>query len=922
MNQNADSTTLAGNMDPDVLDGSIRLPNPLLKIRDITCTSLAKHLGKMFDEIDDSFFEQADSAGNNSEQTMYFDSMREVRIKRRSVEKAFKHEVHKKFRDLLVPETEEVQSDLDVTSDEMSILQDDIMEVSVAITSMVMKARNSLITELYNAHKRVNSLFHYEVVEKRLPFDPQQLCDIFATASELFDLDIRARISVYKQFDRFVMSQLPLIIKTANSLLVEAGVLPKLKIKANRSRSLPPRRRVKSSPVSRENNESTPSLEGDPESVEEYDSNLGFSPGAVSQRYESKLGTGPFEHSQDNGPDSRISSGVPRPQQSEGHSVWNGPQYINTPMQVAATSEGGGAPSPENYTSGHLASGPSENQAGKYYVSPHSGASGGVFHLLQDMMSDSPQYGNTPITSSDASSSIRQANVVRQPALLGMLSQMQADQSATYSGEASPNTAFNIRDTLQNILVSETAEGERSVISRIDEDTINLVSMFFDFILDDHNLPVSIQALISRLQIPVLKLAIKDKAFFNKGVHPARKLLNELARAGLGLDETSKDNHDVVFKKISNVVHRILEEYDGEVALFDELYIEFSEFFRSERKRSAVVEQRTREVALGRAKTDGARRLVDKIIQDRIEGQNLPHFIVIMLRDTWSKLLFRIGVKEGPESEEWYRAIDAVDQLIWSVVTRRSKNERQRWARILPVCLKSLRHGFKEIAYAELEAQAFFEDLQKTHATMLTLSLTVEVDDIQELPNISIDSGDQVPIGELREESVARNPDPSIVAPSRIMPEEDAVEDISELILKETAHVRATAHEPQNTGQHKLTAVEQQQEKELAASYIYLKKIDAIEVGSWLEFSPLNEPQKRCRLAVKLPENDHLVFVNRRGLKVIDRSRSQLASEMRKGRLSVIDSRPVFDRALDAIVGALSTKKNKLNENQVAAQTD
>ncbi|MCC6373256.1 MAG: DUF1631 family protein, partial [Moraxellaceae bacterium] len=44
---------------------------------------------------------------------------------------------------------------------------------------------------------------------------------------------------------------------------------------------------------------------------------------------------------------------------------------------------------------------------------------------------------------------------------------------------------------------------------------INLVSMLFDFILDDDYLPMAMKALLGRLQIPLLKVAIIDKTFFN-----------------------------------------------------------------------------------------------------------------------------------------------------------------------------------------------------------------------------------------------------------------------------------------------------------------------------------------------------------------------------------------------------------------------
>jgi hypothetical protein len=52
-----------------------------------------------------------------------------------------------------------------------------------------------------------------------------------------------------------------------------------------------------------------------------------------------------------------------------------------------------------------------------------------------------------------------------------------------------------------------------------DEDTVNLVGMLFDYILNDRNRD-SDEGIVGRLQIPMLKVAILDKTFFNRTSHP------------------------------------------------------------------------------------------------------------------------------------------------------------------------------------------------------------------------------------------------------------------------------------------------------------------------------------------------------------------------------------------------------------------
>ncbi len=69
-----------------------------------------------------------------------------------------------------------------------------------------------------------------------------------------------------------------------------------------------------------------------------------------------------------------------------------------------------------------------------------------------------------------------------------------------------------------------------------DNDTIDVITMLFEFILDDFSLPDAMKALLSRLQIPMLKVAIIDKTFFSKNRHPARRLLNSLATGSCWLE--------------------------------------------------------------------------------------------------------------------------------------------------------------------------------------------------------------------------------------------------------------------------------------------------------------------------------------------------------------------------------------------------
>ena len=54
----------------------------------------------------------------------------------------------------------------------------------------------------------------------------------------------------------------------------------------------------------------------------------------------------------------------------------------------------------------------------------------------------------------------------------------------------------------------------RLSLDAVEGDTLDIVTLIFDTIAQDRDLPLEIQALISRLQLPILKIALLDRGFF------------------------------------------------------------------------------------------------------------------------------------------------------------------------------------------------------------------------------------------------------------------------------------------------------------------------------------------------------------------------------------------------------------------------
>src|SRR5690606_5883111 len=164
-----------------------------------------------------------------------------------------------------------------------------------------------------------------------------------------------------------------------------------------------------------------------------------------------------------------------------------------------------------------------------------------MFGLLRELMAGHRNQG-APIAGGTEGSSAgftgvgshnTSLPVLSQVDLMSMLSVAQQRFEAPGTGLAATagNGLLDMGALLQTLMQGELQPAR---LNQMDEDVINLVSMLFEFILNDNQLPASMKALIARLQIPMLKVAILDKSFFGKEGHPARRLLNEIATAAIG----------------------------------------------------------------------------------------------------------------------------------------------------------------------------------------------------------------------------------------------------------------------------------------------------------------------------------------------------------------------------------------------------
>lgn len=212
------------------------LPGEIRQVHDTVMPGLGDLLSGALDAIDDALFELANNARSNNDQNRYFETMREVRIKRKGIEKLFREGFANLFRVPPGSNAEDTGEQTEsVDAENLSLVDDDALEEQVAINAMVTKATVSFQGTLLQLQTRLTALYpDHDEQHPVNPLAPEPLCNVFREACADLDIQIREWLVLLKHFDRYVLANLGIVLDEANRILIQAGVMPNFRYKAHK----------------------------------------------------------------------------------------------------------------------------------------------------------------------------------------------------------------------------------------------------------------------------------------------------------------------------------------------------------------------------------------------------------------------------------------------------------------------------------------------------------------------------------------------------------------------------------------------------------------------------------------------------------------------------------------------------------------
>ncbi|MFZ5483628.1 MAG: DUF1631 domain-containing protein [Pseudomonadota bacterium] len=427
---------------------------------------------------------------------------------------------------------------------------------------------------------------------------------------------------------------------------------------------------------------------------------------------------------------------------------------------------------------------------------------------------------------------------------LNLLQRGQADAVA-WAGVSPDALASGRINVLHNL-----RQGPLSAANEVDTLTLDIVAMMFDYILDDDRIPDAMKALIGRLQIPVLKVAMLDKSFFSKKGHHVRKLLNGLAEAAISLDSSGGSHESAVYKKVEALVGRVLEQFDDGVEIYTEVLNDLNAFLATEQHKVDLAVVRGIEALQAREAAEQSKAAAHEAVLASLAGQQIPLAIQDFIVRYWQTLLARVHEKSGPDSPSWRIALSTMANLIWSVQPKHDQVERSSLVALIPSLLKELNMGADSLSMPIEDRELFFATLVPCH-TLALKAITLE--------------------GEMTAQPV--------MVPAEVPPMVESNEFEPVPVAPVASLGPAARRAPPPVPPPSAESV-----------------IEGLRLGSWVECTRDDGSVVKTRLAWISPMKGIYLFANRDGESVLSITVRGLQAKVRSGEVRVIDDAPLMDR--------------------------
>ena len=473
--------------------------------------------------------------------------------------------------------------------------------------------------------------------------------------------------------------------------------------------------------------------------------------------------------------------------------------------------------------------------------------------------------------------------VDEQGELLRALADLQANDYEQLEHKLAPASLVQwraseaVRDLCLELEQQQLLKGGQQSITSDELEKIRQIQQLFALVLVDRNLPDIARALLAQLQLPYTRVALTDPGFFADEQNIAKSLLHEIIRLSASWQpDLQALAEDAFFRRQVDTITVLWEAERIASVPFRDMLFDYLMVEEAQRQSDALASQRLMDSQHSAVQSEEVRQQVDSALQQRLAALQLPAAARELLDEGWSHVLYLYALNDGMQSESWHKALALVDELLFTLQDPQQFHSRTELLVRLPALLKSIREGLSAIELSPALINQLLSALETEHKQQVAAIADTHIDEIA-LHNARIAAREAAPA--FARPVARRQPQPESQAASA-----PVAPDVAESPPVDEPPAVA---EPVNPAAEKLAGLTQ---------------------GSWLLWNR-EEGQQRCRLAAFIKHTGKYILTDRSGAKIGEFLHEQMLDMITDGRIELIESELIFERALESVIGGIREKR-------------
>jgi diguanylate cyclase (GGDEF)-like protein len=256
--------------------------------------------------------------------------------------------------------------------------------------------------------------------------------------------------------------------------------------------------------------------------------------------------------------------------------------------------------------------------------------------------------------------------------------------------------------TLRDRVVERVKESGKHALGQEQQTTLDVVDRFFTSVVESPRLSEDARERMRSLEVPVLKVVMRDPEFFEDRNSPVRGVMDRLAQLGVKGGRINP----VVQRRIDELIQRINTDFEQDTGVFEAAVGDLDTLIDRQNLVYRRNVERVTAAAEGAQKVAESKQAVVRVLDHKLGGRKVPRAVLSLLDGGWRDLLSLTWIRQGEDSPLWQDYLSVIDSLMTFAADPQSNVN-------LPELLRVIQDGLASISSNHMPSSQIRDELKQ-----------------------------------------------------------------------------------------------------------------------------------------------------------------------------------------------------------------